>query len=193
MTFRRSLTRLLPDLRAYSRSICPDPSDADDLVGDAVERALTAQSRPQETAGLRPWLFRIVRNLNIDRHRRDRVRLDHQADALRAAVPADRQVRAVAEDVLVRLAFERLKPMEREILFLVDVTGLTYAEASAVLGIPVGTVMSRVSRARKSLLARVGDGAVGPAGVSDADRPGGEDAGKKDGAETAECAEKGRP
>lgn len=162
MTFSLSLTRLLPDLKAYARSLCSDPSDAEDLVGDAVERALTARSRPQEADGLRPWLFRVVRNLNIDRHRRDRVRLNHHAAALRSAVPADGQVRAVAEDVLVRLAFERLKPMEREILFLVDVTGLTYAEASTVLGIPVGTVMSRVSRARKSLLARVGDGAVGP-------------------------------
>ncbi len=189
MTFRRSLTRLLPDLKAYARSICSDPSDAEDLVGDAVERALTARSRPRQPEGLRPWLFRVVRNLNIDRHRRDRVRLDHKAEALRSAAPADGQVRAVAEDVLVRLAFERLKPMEREILSLVDVTGLTYAEAGAVLGIPVGTVMSRVSRARKSLLARVGSDAVGPDG-SDSDRNA---VGETDEAETVEYAEKGRP
>ncbi len=156
------ITQLLPDLRAYARTLADSDQDAEDLVGDAIERAIRSGTAPEELTSLKPWMFRIIRNLSFDELRKRRVRREY-AQALTRLEGTGRASGLTVEDsALLRRAFEALNPREREILFLVDIMGLSYAEAAAVLEVPKGTIMSRVSRARQALLARIspkeGDG-----------------------------------
>jgi len=96
-------------------------------------------------------MFRVIRNLFYDELRKRRIRREYLAAEKRLSVETGADNNA-ARDVLVRLAFDKLPPDTREVLFLVDVMGLRYAEVATVLDVPNGTVMSRVSRARKALL-----------------------------------------
>lgn len=141
---------LLPELRAYAIAICSSKDDAEDLVQDAVERGMRAMQRPARLDELRPWMFRTIRNLHYDELRKKRVRREYLAAEKRLSDEAGTS--DAARDVLIRLAFERLPPETREILCLVDIMGLKYVEAAKVMDVPTGTVMSRISRARKALL-----------------------------------------
>lgn len=145
---------LLPEIRAYARSICRSSVEAEDLVQDAVERALRADNKPVELSNLRPWMFRVVRNLFYDELRKYRVRREYSR--LQGRISNEGDGSDTERDVLLRLAYEKLGPEFKEILFLVDVIGLKYVEAALVLDVPKGTVMSRVSRARRALLELVG-------------------------------------
>lgn len=147
---------LLPELRAYARSISESGHDAEDLVHDAIERVLRSRTRPSKLDELRPWFFRVIRNLNIDEFRKRRVRMEYFR-AQSYTITDLNQHGDHENDVLCRLAFERLPADAREVLFLVDVMGLKYSEAAEVMDVPVGTVMSRVSRGRRSLIRLVGD------------------------------------
>lgn len=145
---------LLPELRAYARSICGAAESPDDLVQDAVERALRHETRPERIEELRPWMFRVIRNLHYDELRKRRVRREYIAAHKRLMDESD-ETSSAGRDVLVRLAFEKLPPETREVLFLIDIMGFKYAEAAEIMNVPTGTVMSRISRARKELLRRV--------------------------------------
>ncbi|MEO1138096.1 MAG: RNA polymerase sigma factor [Pseudomonadota bacterium] len=144
---------LLPELRAYAISICASRDNAEDLVHDAIERGLRADSRPARIEELRPWMFRVMRNLHFDELRKRRVRREYLAAERRLSKEAGTS--DAAKDVLIRMAFQKLPPETREVLCLVDIMGLKYAEAADVMNVPTGTVMSRISRARKALLALV--------------------------------------
>ncbi len=148
---------LLPELRAYARSICERPDAAEDLVQDAIERTLKSESPPNALSSLRPWMFRVIRNLHLDELRKLRVRREYLAREKRLYVEGN-EVPDHARDVLIRLGYERLPPEKREVLFLVDIMGLKYAEAAEVMGVATGTVMSRLSRARQSLREIVSSG-----------------------------------
>lgn len=150
MSRGHQIERLFPELRAYARSISDRLDAAEDLVQDAVERALRHDDRPTELSDLRPWMFRIIRNLRYDELRKFRVRREYLAREKRLSNNA-RELSDPERDILFRLAFERLPPEKREVLFLVDVIGLKYAEAAEVMGVASGTVMSRLSRARQAL------------------------------------------
>lgn len=156
--YMASLTQiehLLPELRAYALTICQGHhQDAEDLVQDAIERALRAGNRPVKLVELRPWIIRIVRNLHYDELRKRRVRREYSAAEKRLMGEASLKTN-VDRDVLIRLAFEKLPAEKREILYLVDILEFKYADAAWVLDVPRGTVMSRVSRARAALLALV--------------------------------------
>ena len=142
---------LLPEFRAYSRSICATQDEAEDLVQDAIERALRADKCPNKLEQLRPWMFRVIRNLNIDELRKRRVRREYN-QAQERLYDNIISHRDVARDTLLRIKFEELPSDAREILFLVDIMDMKYNEAADIIGVPVGTVMSRISRARKALL-----------------------------------------
>ncbi len=148
---------LLPEFRAYAKVICASPDDAEDLVQDAIERALRVKSRPSLLDELRPWMFRVIRNLHYDELRKRRVRRKYLAAEKRLSNEAGTS--DTARDILIRIAFEKLPPEMREVLCLVDLMGLKYVEAAKVMDVAQGTVMSRVSRARKALLGLV-DGAA---------------------------------
>ncbi len=147
------IEKLLPELRAYATAICASNDNAEDLVQDAIERALRTDRRPARLEELRPWMFRVIRNLHYDELRKKRVRREYLAAEKRFSGNAGNS--DAARDVMIRLAFEKLPPEVREILCLVDIMGLKYAEAAEVMSVPTGTIMSRISRARKTLLARV--------------------------------------
>lgn len=144
---------LLPELRAYATAICASSNDAEDLVQDAIERALRAEERPAIIDELRPWMLRVIRNLHYDELRKRRIRREYLAAERRFSDEAGTS--DAARDILIRIAFEKLPPDMREVLCLVDIMGLKYAEAADVMNVANGTVMSRVSRARKALLALV--------------------------------------
>jgi RNA polymerase sigma-70 factor (ECF subfamily) len=150
MTSRSYIETLLPELRAYATSISASKTDAEDLVQDAIERGLRANNRPDRIEEMRPWMFRTIRNLHYDELRKLRVRREYFAVEKRLSNEAG--TADVARDALIRRAFEKLSPEIREILCLIDIMGLKYAEAATVMDVPVGTIMSRISRARKALL-----------------------------------------
>lgn len=145
---------LLPELRGYARSLSVSADAAEELVQDAVERALRSEGRPEDIGDLRPWMFRVIRNLHYDELRRARVRREYTTRERRLFTEAA-PLPDPARDVLLRLAFEQMPAEKKEVLFLVDVIGLKYAEAAEVMGIARGTVMSRLSRARAALRAAV--------------------------------------
>ncbi len=153
------LIAFLPTMRRFALSLTRAPDQADDLVQAACERALLSADRFEPGTRFDAWMFRIIRNLWIDRIRRTRTQ---------AAVPveeADTVEGAEGEDAAVsRLALSdtaaailRLPDDQREVLTLVCVEGLSYAEAAAVIGVPIGTVMSRLARARVKLAAMLED------------------------------------
>lgn len=146
-----NLEILLPELRAYAGSITSGSHETEDLVQDSVERALRSDARPAPINELRPWMFRVIRNLHYDELRKLRVRREYSAGMGRLSEES-MQTGDHARDVLIRRAFEKLPPDTREVLFLVDIMGLKYAEAAKVMDVPNGTVMSRLSRARRALL-----------------------------------------
>ena len=141
---------LLPELRAYARSICGSMDDAEDLVQDAIERSLRAENVPGKLQDFRPWMFRIIHNLNIDELRKRRVRKDYSKSEENLHQGTSHRNAAV-QSTYLRMAYDKLPPDMREILFLVDIMGMKYKEASQVINVPDGTVMSRVSRARRAL------------------------------------------
>jgi len=148
MTRAAAIAAEIPRLRRYARALIGDVAAADDLVQDCLLRALDNQSQWRDGATPRKWLFRILHNLHIDEARRRQRRpaevgIDH-ADA--EAAPQTATAAFEIEDALADLPDE-----QRQALLLVTLEGFSYAETSQLLDIPVGTVMSRVSRGRDRL------------------------------------------
>ena len=148
---RRRLIALLPDLRAYARFLARNTTEADDLVQDALVRALAALPGLQDDANLRAWVFAILRNGFFEQGRRrrsERNALARSADEPTAAAP-EQPGRVDLDDLHRHLL--ALPPLLRDALVLVGAQGLSYDEAAAICGVPVGTVKARVSRARLRL------------------------------------------
>jgi RNA polymerase sigma-70 factor (ECF subfamily) len=158
-TFRRDLIALVPNLRRFARSLVGYAQDADDLVQAACEKALRNAEKFQAGTRMDSWMFRIIQNLWLDDRRRVRTRgtvVDpddaHLSDEGKAAqLPEDRMMLAK-----VRGAMATLPEGQREVLSLIAIEGLSYKETAEVLDLPVGTVMSRLSRARAALLPKLG-------------------------------------
>ncbi|MDP2823477.1 MAG: sigma-70 family RNA polymerase sigma factor [Sulfuritalea sp.] len=155
MSSRDAIVAEIPRLRRYARALTGRVDAADDLVQETLQRALEKWRLWQRERDLRPWLFSIMHNLHVDGRRRDR-RIDF-CDDDELPVPVQR---ASQQDALELRDLERalalLPPDQREVLLLVGLEELSYAEVARALKIPQGTVMSRLSRARvrlKALLA----------------------------------------
>lgn len=152
---RAQLAALLPRLRRFARTITRHREDADDLVQLAVERALKRLDQWQPGTRLDSWMFMIMKNAWIDevrsRSRRDEIFLPEEAGENvgqgAGEWPADRQ--GVRMDV--QRAMAQLNEDQRMVVGLVLVEGLPYKEAAEVLGVPVGTLTSRLARARETL------------------------------------------
>lgn len=152
----------IPALRRYAWAMTLDNDGADDLVQDCLERAISRWHLRRRDGDLRAWLFAILRNLFISalrqRARRRRfVALDDPSAAL-SSIPAQQEDQLRLHDVLVGL--NALPEDQRSVLLLVGVEDLSYEEAARVLGVPVGTVMSRLSRGRERLRHIVDTGPV---------------------------------
>jgi RNA polymerase sigma-70 factor (ECF subfamily) len=144
---------LVPALRRFAWSLCRNADEADDLVQDCLEHALGAWHRRHADGDLRAWLFAILYNLHVSGRRRDARRarlLGEVAEFGETGALASNQDAAVhVAQVLGHL--DSLPEEQRAVLLLVGVEGLGYQEAAQVLGLPVGTVMSRLSRGRERL------------------------------------------
>lgn len=142
----------LGSLRRYARSLTRDSADAEDLVHDALVRAYERRGTFRSGGNLRAWLFSIVHNVFIDRMRSRRseaIRMEQAGQLADTSTPApqDHSVR-LAE---VREAFLALPDEQRSALHLVAIEGLSYQQAADVCGVPLGTLMSRIGRARAAL------------------------------------------
>ncbi|MDP3405580.1 MAG: sigma-70 family RNA polymerase sigma factor [Brevundimonas sp.] len=146
-----SLAEHLPAMLRFARSLTRDPVAADDLVQDAVLRAIERRDRFLPDRDYRSWLLTITHNLFIDGWRRDRSRRTTPLDADSPFSRAEPDQDHVVDLRATLRAFERLPEDQRAVLHLVVVEGSSYVEAAAMLGIPIGTVMSRLSRARETL------------------------------------------
>lgn len=158
-TFADDLIALLPNLRRYALSLCRNGDTADDLVQSTVERALAARDRHDPATRLDAWLFRILRNAFIDMTRRTKTRginvdIADMPEALIVDGPAVTEARLMLS--AAEAAIAALPVDQREVMLLICIEEMTYAEAASVLGIPVGTVMSRLARARIAVANRLG-------------------------------------
>jgi RNA polymerase sigma-70 factor (ECF subfamily) len=149
-----AFSALRPELYRIAWSWCHDDALAEDLVQDTCLRALEKSFQLEAFDKLRPWLLRIMANLHSDHFRRMRetVELDDCTPALRSADPCPAEAaERHATVIMVHSAIASLGDDQRKVLTLVDVGGFSYAEVDEALEIPIGTVMSRLSRARKQL------------------------------------------
>jgi RNA polymerase sigma-70 factor (ECF subfamily) len=142
----------IPRLRRYARALLGDQHAADDLVQDTLERALNKRHLWRPGSDLRAWLFAIMHNVFVNQLRGRKTHPEETlAEAALPAVPPAEGVQLEIRDLQTALAL--LPPEQREVLLLIGLESLTYAEASEALGIPIGTVMSRLFRGRERLRA----------------------------------------
>jgi RNA polymerase sigma-70 factor (ECF subfamily) len=148
-------------LFGYALSLTGDTDNARDLIQQSALNALASKSTPDDRKAARAWLFKIVRNAWIDQYRRKKIRTDDEIvdEIQNGGWGYDDQVIA---EITIRQGLGKIDPAYREIIELVDIWGLQYADVSTVLDIPVGTVMSRLSRARLALLETVAEDNLRP-------------------------------
>lgn len=158
-SFLDEIEGCVPALRRYARALTRNADRADDLVQDCIERALRKRGLFRPTGPLQAWLYRILLNLYRNGLRQTRRRGEHMPiDTLiiEPSVPAPQHGRiALAE---MSRAIDQLPDEQREALLLVVLEGVSYQEAAAILEIPAGTLMSRLSRARAALRQLTGTG-----------------------------------
>ena len=153
------LVELIPRLRRYARALVGDRAAADDLVQDTLERAWAKLHLYRRGTDLRAWLFTVMHNVHVNKVRATRV-----TDTLEDELPELGQRASQGDALLVRdldRAIARLPSEQRAVLLLVTLEEMSYEEVARALGIPIGTVMSRLSRAREKLrMMMLGQGAA---------------------------------
>lgn len=158
------LVAFLPNMRRFALSLCRSPAQADDIVQLACERALANATSFQVGTRFDAWIFRIIRNLWIDQLRRDRTAGPHDdlADLQDTLAGSDERI-VETRLVLGKVwdAINALPPDQREVMILVCVEEFSYREAAETLEVPIGTVMSRLARARQAIALAVGINGAG--------------------------------
>jgi RNA polymerase sigma-70 factor (ECF subfamily) len=141
----------VPHLRRYARALTGDIALAEDLVQDTIERGWKRMALWRPGSNLRAWLFTIMHNLYVNQlkagQRRSTLGTEHRALDVPVSSPQDHQL----ELIDVNRALQRLPYEQREVVLLIGLEQMSYVEAAKVLGVPVGTVMSRLSRGREEL------------------------------------------
>src|SRR3954471_14583639 len=159
-SFEDELTALLPRMRRFAHTLSRNGTDADDLTQMTIERALRSKGQWQPGTRLDSWIYRIMRNLWIDtvraRGRKDKVEAPAElADRLgedpRGAIESSIDLKRIMA------AMQRLPEEQREIVALILIEGFGYRECSEILGLPIGTVSSRLVRGRLALLQMMGE------------------------------------
>lgn len=158
--FCDDLTALLPRLRRFARGLTHDPADADDLCQQTIERALKSRAHWQDGTRLDAWVYRIMRNQWIDevraRTRRSQTFV-HPDEGLNVGTSGAPEAENRVEMGNVDRALARLPDEQREAVVLVMVEGFAYKEAADIIGIPQGTLTSRLGRGREALLRELGE------------------------------------
>lgn len=153
MDFRSQLIAELPYLRRFARGLAGDAALADDLVQDCIERALAKSHLYDPTRPLRAWLYAVLRNIFVSGLRRSAratvvKTVDDLTDGEGSEPPAQEERLSAA---LIGQALDRLPAQHREVIVLVGLEEMSYRDVAEILAIPIGTVMSRLSRARATL------------------------------------------
>jgi RNA polymerase sigma-70 factor (ECF subfamily) len=167
--FKAELIELLPSLRAFARSLARNPAQADDLVQDTLVKALANVERFEPGTNLRAWLFTILRNHYYSQLRKAKREVEDVEGryAARLATRPEQDGSVDLDDF--KVAFAQLAPDHREVLTLVGASGCSYEEAAQICECAVGTIKSRVNRARKKLTELLGleeEDAVAPSDAS---------------------------
>jgi RNA polymerase sigma-70 factor (ECF subfamily) len=161
--------RWIPRLRRYALALTGNRESADDLTQDALERAWRKRALWQPGTDLRAWLFTVMHNVYVNgvRSARETVSIDEDGPAAEAmnAQPAGSAADGAVVLSELRAALALLAPEQREVVLLVGLEQMSYAEAATVLDVPIGTVMSRLSRGRERLRQLL-DAGVQPAGAA---------------------------
>jgi len=158
-TIRSQIAALVPRLRRFALSVTGKRADADDLVQDTLERALRHLDQWEPGTRLDGWMFRIAQNLFIDAKRAARRRravfVDTEATMVDAAYDGERAVEALMAWRETCAALSTLPEDQRSVIALVLIDGMTYRDAADVLGVPIGTVTSRLARGRETLAGKI--------------------------------------
>lgn len=155
MSDEQDLLNWVPRLRRYARVLRRDADEADDLVQDTLERAWSRAGLWQGVTDMRSWLFSIMHNLHVDALRRGRLTTVPIDDDEGAPEPTSPSHAGSPFGLLVvrdlQSGLDALPPEQREVVLLVALEGMSYAEVALLQGVPIGTVMSRLSRGRERL------------------------------------------
>ena len=165
--FKRELTEVVPHLRAFARGLCGRPDMADDLVQETLMKAWAAQQRFEPGTSMRAWTFVILRNAYLTDMRRNRFRGEYDETVAERVLtaPAGQEEPIHLSDM--HRALLTLPPERREALLLVGAGGFSYEEAATICNCAVGTIKSRVGRARAALNAMLADGNIPKRSIDD--------------------------
>jgi len=158
--FKRELTDVIPHLRAFARGLCGRPDLADDLVQEALMKAWAAQERFQPGTSMRAWTFVILRNAYLTDMRRNRFRADYDETVAERILVAPAAQEGPLHLSDMHRALLTLPAERREALLLVGAGGFSYEEAAEICDCAVGTIKSRVGRARAALTSMLEDGDI---------------------------------
>jgi RNA polymerase sigma-70 factor (ECF subfamily) len=147
----KAIAAFIPRLRRFAHALVRDPAAADDLVQDTLERACSRSGQFREGTNLQAWLFSIMHSVFINGLKTPHARASFESIDEDFELPVPDFTRQLELRELIVTALEELSPEHREVLLLVALEDMPYDEAAQVLGVPVGTVKSRVARARSQL------------------------------------------
>ena len=153
-----ALENLLPDLRGFAWSLCQNRSLADDLVQDACMKAWTAADSLKPGSSIKPWVFQILRNEWRQHQRRAWRTQLVDSDEIERSLVSESNAETLADSIKATNAIYSLPEQHRDAIILILAVGMTYSEAAEVLGCSVGTIKSRLNRARQSLLTDLSHG-----------------------------------
>lgn len=151
VAFKKDLTELIPHLRAFSRSLCGNATLADDVAQDALLKAWNARERFIPGSNLKAWTFTILRNQFYSIKRRSWRATSLEPEVAEQTIVANNDAEHSVHLNELRRGLDMLKDDQREAIILVGASGLSYEEAAEICDCAVGTIKSRVSRARKAL------------------------------------------
>lgn len=166
--FKRELTDVIPHLRAFARGLCGRPDLADDLVQETLMKAWAAQARFEPGTSMRAWTFVILRNAYLTDMRRNRFRADYDETVAERILTAPAGQEGPLHLSDMHRALLTLPAERREALLLVGAGGFSYEEAAEICGCAIGTIKSRVGRARAALTSMMEDGSIPQRSVDDA-------------------------
>jgi len=154
--FRNELVTLLPALRAFARSLCGDPAQADDLVQESLLKAWAARSQFRDGTNMKAWVFTILRNVFFSSRRSRKHEVPDPEGLYAAALSVEPEHEISLEIRDVDTALRELSADQREALVLVYASGMSCEEAATICGCPVGTIKSRMARGRDRLVELLG-------------------------------------
>ncbi len=158
--FKHELTEVVPHLRAFARGLCGRPDMADDLVQETLMKAWSAQDRFEPGTSMRAWTFVILRNAYLTDMRRNRFRGEYDEGVAERILTAPAGQEGPIHLSDMHRALLTLPPERREALLLVGAGGFSYEEAANICGCAIGTIKSRVGRARAALNAMLANGNI---------------------------------